>query len=81
MAVVSPRFLFPSTIWTLIPPLFMTSTYAFLVEVLLACSWWEFFPYLPFFDISGLSLTSFVLVLSTSAFFFFLCVAFPSTVL
>jgi hypothetical protein len=42
--VISPRLLFPCTIWTLMPPLLMTSAQVFFTEVLVICSWWEFFP-------------------------------------
>jgi hypothetical protein len=80
IGVVSPRWPFPSTIWTLIPPLLMTSAHVFLVEVVFGCGWWEFFPCPPFFVVGVLSCISFAHILSASVLFFFLCVAFPSTV-
>jgi hypothetical protein len=49
VGVVSPRLPFPSTIWTLIPPLLMTSTQVFLVEGVFVRGWWVFFPLPPFF--------------------------------
>jgi hypothetical protein len=80
VSVVSPRLPFPGTIWTLIRTLLMTSAHVFLLEVLLGCGWWEFFPCPPFFVTGVLPFISFTLFLSASAVFFFLCVAFPSTV-
>jgi hypothetical protein len=64
----------------LIPPLLTTSTHIFLVKVLLGRGWWEFFPYPPFFIVGGLLFVSSTRFLSASSFFFFRCVAFPSTV-
>jgi hypothetical protein len=39
ICVASPRLLFPSTIWTLMPPALMTSAYVFSVEVVFGHSW------------------------------------------
>jgi hypothetical protein len=81
VGVVSPRLPFPSSIWTLMPPLLMTSAHVFFVGVLFSHSWWEFFPHPPFFVVGGLSLISVTHFLPTCSFFFFLGVPFPSTVL
>jgi hypothetical protein len=51
-----------------------------LVELVLGRGWWEFFPRPPFLVIGVLSLVSFACFLSTSSFFFFLSITFPSTV-
>jgi hypothetical protein len=47
--VVSPRLPFPSTIWTLIPPLLTTSTQVFLAEGVFVRGWWVFLPLPPVF--------------------------------
>jgi hypothetical protein len=44
VGVVSPRLPFPSTIWTLIPPLLTTSAQVFLAEGMFFRGWWVFFP-------------------------------------
>jgi hypothetical protein len=80
ISVVCPRLPFPSIIWRLIPPFRMISAHVFFVEVVLVCGCWGFFPRPPFFIVGGLSLVSFIRFLPMSSFFFFLCVAFPSTV-
>jgi hypothetical protein len=80
VSVVSPRLLFPSTIWTLIPPALTTSAHVFVGGVLVFSAWWGFFPHPPFYVVGGLPFGSVERFLSAFSFFFFLCVAFPSTV-
>jgi hypothetical protein len=80
ISAVSPRLPFPSTIWTLIPPLLTTSAHVFLVDVVLGHGWCEFFPCPPFFVLGVLLHVSFAHFLSASLFFFFLGIACPSTV-
>jgi hypothetical protein len=80
ISVRSPRLLFPSTIWMLIPPFQISSSHVFFVEVLFSCGWWEFFPRPLFFVIRGLSLLSITHFLPASSVLFFLCTAFPSTI-
>jgi hypothetical protein len=48
--------------------------------VLVFVGWWDLFPCLRFFVVRGLPLFSVAHFLSASSFFFFLCIAFPSTV-
>jgi hypothetical protein len=78
--VASPRLPFPTTIWTLMPSLLMTSAQVFFTEVLVICSWSEFFPHLPVFVIRGLLLVSIAHLLLAFSFFLFFYTAFPSTV-
>jgi hypothetical protein len=80
VGVVSPRLPFPSTIWTLIPLFLTTSAPVVFAEVLFGRGWWEFFPRAPFFVVGALLLVSYACFFSASLFRFFLCVAFPSTV-
>jgi hypothetical protein len=47
--VASPRLPFPSTIWTLIPPLLTTSAPVFFAEGVVGFGWWVFLPLPPFF--------------------------------
>jgi hypothetical protein len=80
VSVVSPRLPFPSTIWTLIPPVQTTSAHVFFAGVLVFIGWWGFFPCPPYCVIGGLPFVSVAHILSASAFFLCLCVALPSTV-
>jgi hypothetical protein len=78
--VASSRLPFPSTIWTLIPPLLTTSAQVFLAEGVFVHGWWVFFP-LPPFVIFGVWLVVVVArLLSALSFLLFFCTAFPSTV-
>jgi hypothetical protein len=78
--VASPRLPFPSTIWTLMPPLLTTSAQVFFAEVLVVRDWWEFFPRPPVFVVGDLLLVSIGCLLSACSFLLFFCAAFPSTV-
>jgi hypothetical protein len=80
IGVANPRLLFPSTIWTLMPLLFMTSAQVFFAEGIFCWGWWVFFP-LPLFFVIGI-LLSIVIICLWAAFllFLFLCIAFPCTI-
>jgi hypothetical protein len=80
IGVVSPRLPFPSTIWTLIPPLLMTSAQVFLAEGVFVHGWWVFFPLPLFFIVGVLFAVVAACLLSALSFLLFFCVAFPSTV-
>jgi hypothetical protein len=51
--VASPRLPFPSPIWTLIPPLLMTSAQVFFAEGVFVRGWWVVFPRPPVFVVGG----------------------------
>jgi hypothetical protein len=74
------RLYFPSTIWTLIPPLLTTSAQVFSAEGVFVRGWWAFLP-LPPFIIFGVWLAVVAArLLSALSFLLFFCAAFPSTV-
>jgi hypothetical protein len=78
--VASPRLPFPSTIWTLIPPLLTTSAQVFLAEGVFVHGWWIFFA-LPPFVVFGVWLAVVAAhLLSALSVLLFFCAAFPSTV-
>jgi hypothetical protein len=78
--VASPRLPFPSTVWTLMPPLLMTSAQVFFIEVLVVRGWCEFFPRPPVLIVRGLLLVSITHLLLVFSFLLFFCMAFPSTI-
>jgi hypothetical protein len=78
--VVSPRLAFPSTIWTLMPPLLMTSVQVFLAEGVFVRGWWVFFPLPPFVVLGVLLAVVAARLLSALSFLLFFCAAFPFTV-
>jgi hypothetical protein len=80
IGIVRPRFPFPSTIWTLIPPLLTISAQVFFAEGVFICGWWLFFPLPPFFVVGVLFAVVAARLLSALSFLLFFCVAFPSTV-
>jgi hypothetical protein len=80
IGVVSPRLPFPSTIWTLIPPLLMTSAQVFFTEGVFVHGWWVFFPLPPVFFVGVLFMVIAAYLLSALSSLLFFCVAFPSTV-
>jgi hypothetical protein len=80
IGVVSPRLPFPSTIWTLIPPLLTTSAQVFLAEGVFVRGWWVFLPLPRFFVVGVLFVVVTARLLSALSFLLFFCAAFPSTV-
>jgi hypothetical protein len=78
--VASPRLPFPSTIWTLIPPLLTTSAQVFFAEGVVGFGWWVFFPLPPFFVFGVLLAVVAAHSLSAFSFLLLFCAAFPSTV-
>jgi hypothetical protein len=74
VGVVSPRLQFPSTVWTLIPPVRTTSAHVFFAGVLVFIAWWGFLPRPLFCVVGGLPIVAVARLLSASAFFLFLCV-------
>jgi hypothetical protein len=80
IGVVSLRLPFPSTIWTSIPPLLMTSAQVFFAEGVFIHGWWVFFPLPPVFFIGVLFVVIIAYLLSALPFLLFFCMAFPSTV-
>jgi hypothetical protein len=78
--VASPRLPFPSTIWTLIPPLLMTSAQVFFAEGVVGFGWWVFFPLPPVFIFGVFFAVVAARSLMAFSFLLFFHASFPSTV-